>query len=90
VRLSHLAGNSGAQCYDIYVMTEGEKSLALEKDLADAYEQQATGVNTVNTNSGVAKVKAVYNINGARLNGLQRGINIVRMTDGTTRKVLVK
>ncbi|MBM6992238.1 MAG: chitobiase/beta-hexosaminidase C-terminal domain-containing protein [Prevotella sp.] len=90
VRLAQLSGNSGCQCYDIYVMTSGEKSAALEQDLADAYNQQAAGVEIVNTGRGVAKVKAIYSINGARINSLQRGINIVKMTDGTTRKVLVK
>ena len=33
------------------------------------------------------KVEAIYSIDGRRLPRLQRGLNIVRMSDGTTRKV---
>lgn len=90
VRLAHVAGNSGAQCYDIYIMTEGEKSLALEKELAEGYQQQATGIAEVGRTRATAVPQAIYTVNGTRVARMQRGINIVRMSDGTTRKVLVK
>ena len=32
----------------------------------------------------------VYGINGVKQNALRRGLNIVRMTDGTTKKIVVK
>jgi hypothetical protein len=32
----------------------------------------------------------VYDLSGRRQNAPQRGMNIIRMSDGTTRKVLVK
>ena len=32
----------------------------------------------------------IYNIQGVRTNTLHRGINIIRMSDGTTKKVMVK
>ena len=35
-------------------------------------------------------IQAIYNISGVRLNEMQRGINILQMSDGTTRKVVVK
>ena len=35
-------------------------------------------------------IQAIYNISGVRLNEMQRGINILQMSDGTTRKVIVK
>lgn len=90
VRLAHVAGNSGAQCYDIYIMTEGEKSLALEKVLEEGYRKQVTGIADVKSTRSNTKVQAIFSINGTRMNSLQPGINIIRMTDGTTRKVLVK
>jgi len=37
-----------------------------------------------------ATVSEVYSVSGARQNGLQKGINIVKYSDGTTRKVFVK
>ena len=39
---------------------------------------------------GAGNVQQVYTIGGQQSAKLQRGINIVRMSDGTTRKVLVK
>ena len=36
------------------------------------------------------KVVDAYQLNGLKRNGVQRGLNIVRMNDGTTRKVVVK
>lgn len=39
---------------------------------------------------GVAKAVAIYSINGQRLSKLGSGVNIVRMSDGSTRKVMAK
>jgi len=36
------------------------------------------------------KVVDAYQLNGQKRNGVQRGLNIIRMSDGTTRKVVVK
>lgn len=37
-----------------------------------------------------ATVKAIYTLNGIKVNSLQHGINIVKMSDGTVRKVINK
>lgn len=39
---------------------------------------------------GKATVKAIYTVNGTKVNSLQHGINIVKMSDGTVRKVMTK
>jgi len=49
-----------------------------------------TGVQTVAATDKAVKVAAVYTIAGAKVAGLQKGINIVKYTDGTVKKVLVK
>ena len=46
------------------------------------------GINTIHVDNGIQG--ETYDTNGRRLNGLQRGINIVRQSDGTVRKVLKK
>lgn len=92
VRVKEYLGpnGSGPQVYDVYIMTEGEKSKALEAELAEKYNQfVVTGVSTVKpANNG--KVVAVYSINGTQLSKPQPGINIIKYADGTVRKVLVK
>ena len=46
----------------------------------------AAGIN--NVNAAVNGATAVYTIDGVRLNGLQRGLNIVRTADGKVIKVM--
>ena len=49
---------------------------------------QSEGITTAQ--NGTQTQEAVYDISGARLQHMQRGINIVRMSDGTVKKVLVQ
>ena len=42
------------------------------------------------TAPGEAKEVVRYDLNGRRLDAPQRGLNILRMSDGTVRKVMVK
>lgn len=43
-----------------------------------------------NVPSTAATVVAVYDLSGRSVEGLQRGINLVKMSDGTVKKVIVK
>ena len=48
-----------------------------------------TGVATATTEAN-ASIQTIYSTDGRRLNELQRGLNIVRMSNGTTQKILRK
>lgn len=58
----------------------------------------AVCVVTVSLNSGIISIdvsslngsERFYNAQGKRLNALQRGLNIIRLSDGTTKKILIK
>ena len=41
-----------------------------------------------NPTDNAPRVDAVYDIDGRRTDSMKRGLNIVRMSDGTTRKVM--
>ena len=57
---------------------------------AKAQVQAATtAIQGVSSNTGTTEV-ARYNADGVRLQAPARGINIVRMSDGTVRKVVVE
>lgn len=43
-----------------------------------------------NVPSSAATVVAVYDLSGRSVEGLQRGINLVKMSDGTVKKIIVK
>lgn len=64
-----------------------------EAKLKDAIEAAknfiATGINEIGSTTD-AKVSEIYGINGARKSQLTKGLNIVKMSDGTVKKVLVK
>ena len=50
-----------------------------------------TAIKNVETaTSKLADATAIYSVAGARVNTLQKGINIVKMADGTVKKVMVK
>lgn len=82
-------GASGPKIYDIYIASAGEKSVELKAKYDAEWEAEASGIETVNRQDNKT-TKAVYNLNGIRQNGLQRGLNIVVMGDGTAKKVVVK
>lgn len=48
-----------------------------------------SGINTVNGSNGDLKEVARYTVGGQRIAAPQKGINIIKMSDGTTRKVFV-
>jgi hypothetical protein len=56
-------------------------------DEVDKYKKVSTGINSVTTRS---EIQNVYSIEGIIIKELRKGINIVKMKDGTTKKVLVK
>ena len=50
--------------------------------------EEATGIEKANGTT--ATPTAYYSLNGVRLDAPVKGINIVRMSDGTTRKIMIK
>ena len=46
-------------------------------------------MDSAKADAGVSEV-ARYSLDGRKLSAPQKGINILRMSDGTTRKVIVK
>lgn len=76
VRAYLCANNSKVGFYDIYIANEGEKS----QELITGITEQMAGTDRT--------VKTVYNLNGIRQSDLQRGLNIVVMSDGSVRKIM--
>lgn len=54
------------------------------------FQGETSAVVKPQVSTGSAKAEAIYSVDGQRLSQLRHGLNIVRMTDGSTRKVLVK
>lgn len=71
----------------LFNTTTGEIVNAAESEIAP---NGGTGIENVAESADSVKEVARYSIDGTKLNSPAKGINIVKMSDGTTRKVLVK
>lgn len=60
-----------------------------KEDTADNMNGGTSIENVTNTES-VAVPVAIYNASGVKISTLHKGLNIIRMSDGKTRKVMVK
>lgn len=75
--------------YESYA--EDTKNMQKAIDDIDAYlKYVATGIDNTASVSKTAKIISIYGTNGVRRSNLAKGINIVKMSDGTTRKVVMK
>ena len=77
----------------LYVPTgskEAYENAEYWKNFQTIVEFAPTGIDEVNAMADGSKVKSRYTVNGQATNSLQKGLNIIRFSDGTTRKVMVK
>lgn len=82
--------NDALKSYNYNTYWNGGK--AKLKDAINAAEEfinATTGINEIGSMTD-AKVSEIYGVNGARKSQLTKGLNIVKMSDGTVKKVLVK
>ena len=74
--------------YDYNSYKESGKA-KLKTAIKAAEDFITTGINEIGSTTD-AKVSEIYGVNGARKSQLTKGLNIVKMSDGTVKKVLVK
>lgn len=63
------------------------------KDIIDEIKDflnTPTGIETIKPATDNVKATVIYDVNGVRQNNLTKGINIVKMNDGTTKKIIKK
>ena len=61
------------------------------KDFLFIEEKDLSSINTITTDDGTKlEIKETYDLNGHKITGLKRGLNIVKMSDGTAKKIVVK
>ena len=85
----------------MFFATRLETVYVVDEDAKTAYQAKApwkkykivvmsTGIEEVETDKTAPTIVSYYDLNGKLINGKQRGAVIVRYSDGTTRKVLLK
>ena len=83
---------TGTSLETVYVVDEDAKKAYQAQAPWSAYEivVMPTGIEEVETDKTAPTIVGCYDLNGKLINGKQRGTVIVRYSDGTTRKVLLK
>lgn len=78
--------SSANHSFDTY---EGDKAkLTGILDEIKNFLNTPTGIETIKPATDNAEATAIYDVNGVRQNSLTKGINIVKMSDGTTKKII--
>ena len=54
------------------------------------YKGSVSGIENLTTGNGAQTVVGIYSLDGMKLNSLRKGINIIKMSDGSVKKVLVR
>lgn len=80
--------NDALKSYNYNTYEDGGKA-KLKEAIEAAKNFIDTGINEIGSTTD-AKVSEIYGVNGARKSQLTKGLNIVKMSDGTVKKVLVK
>lgn len=73
----------------IVALLLNEKGQIVNGAKAKVTGYETTGIRNINTNATEADVPAIYNLQGHRLQTMQKGLNIIRTKDGKTKKVML-
>ncbi len=82
-----LKGSVNNKSIDLYIKYMGVNMTELQNVTFKGTAVETTGINTVNTADNNT-ITEIYTLGGARVNSLQKGINIVRLANGKTVKVI--
>lgn len=82
-----IKGSVNNKSIDLYIKYMGVNMTELQNVTFKGTAVETTGINTVNTADN-STITEIYTLGGARVNSLQKGINIVRLANGKTVKVI--
>ena len=76
----------------VYVVSENAKTAYQTQEPWNNYAivVMPTGIDELEADKAAPAIVGYYDLNGKPINGKQRGAAILRYSDGTTRKVLMK
>lgn len=88
-QLKEILTTTATANYDTYSANKSTLQTIIDTIKAYLSKTTPTGIDNMNANSS-AKTEAIYNVNGVRNAQLTKGLNIVKMSDGSIKKVMVK
>lgn len=87
-QLKEILTSTAAANYDTYSANKNTLQNIIEK-IKTYLNSTPTGIDKINANSS-AKTEAIFSVNGVRNAQLNKGLNIVKMSDGSIKKIMVK
>lgn len=87
-QLKEVLTSTAAANYDTYSANKTTLQNIIE-EIKTYLNSTPTGIDKINANSS-AKTEAILSVNGVRNAQLNKGLNIVKMSDGSIKKIMVK
>lgn len=87
-QLKEVLTSTAAANYDTYSANKTTLQNIIE-EIKTYLNSTPTGIDNINANSS-AKTEAIFSVNGVRNAQLNKGLNIVKMSDGSAKKIMVK
>ena len=90
-KLKEILSDKAKATYASYEGENGDQMVLsnIIEEIKEYLSNTSTGIDNINANSS-AKAEAIYNVNGVRNAQLTKGLNIVKMSDGSVKKIMVK
>lgn len=87
-QLKEILTSTAAANYGTYTANKSTLQNIIE-EIKTYLNSTPTGIDNINANSS-AKTEAIFSVNGVRYAQLNKGLNIVKMSDGSIKKIMVK
>lgn len=87
-QLKEILTSTAAANYGTYSANKNTLQNIIE-EIKTYLNSTPTGIDNINANSS-AKAEAIFSVNGVRNALLNKGLNIVKMSDGSIKKIMVK
>lgn len=87
-QLKEILTSTATANYDTYSADKTTLQNIIE-EIKTYLNSTPTGIDNINATSS-AKAEAIYSVNGVRNAQLNKGLNIVKMSDGSVKKIMIK
>lgn len=87
-QLKEILTSTAAANYDTYSANKSTLQNIIE-EIKTYLNSTPTGIDNINATSS-AKAEAIFSVNGVRNAQFNKGLNIVKMSDGSVKKIMVK
>ena len=90
-KLKEILSDKAKATYASYEGENGDQMVLsnIIEEIKTYLNSTPTGINNINATSS-AKAEAIFSVNGVRNAQLNKGLNIVKMSDGSVKKIMIK